>query len=113
MLAGSLPTCVAPNRTVAAPRDASFGEFTPLPLVMLQPPLNLPLAPTGERDPGKLSALQMVFFFFSRSVFFRERDDASQRDRRRLSFSTLRSQQRQERNWRPSNAVMCDDRSTP
>lgn len=58
-------------RTAPSPRRGMplLGNSPPSPLVdffrILQPPLNLPLAPTGERDPGKLSALQMVFFFFS------------------------------------------------
>lgn len=58
-------------RTAPSPRRGRplLGNSPPSPLVdffrILQPPLNLPLAPTGERDPGKLSALQMVFFFFS------------------------------------------------
>jgi len=70
---GSLPTCVAPSGTVA--EGTRFGECSPPPspgqlFSILQPPLNLPLAPTNERDPGKLSALQMFFFFLFLFFFF-------------------------------------------
>lgn len=71
MLAGSLPTCVAPNRTVAAPRNASFGEFTPLPTGRLfsHPPATVksPLSPNRRTGPGEAfrAADGFLFLFFA------------------------------------------------